>query len=141
DLTRRRHWPPRQRVKYVTAQRGAMPRPGASAIATVKTSMMGKKPCVPAMMESRRQPDAVLGGGDLGVDQRLDVVVVDVLLRSGPGSWKAAGPRSTFWCRACARARASSGLSCWASMRRGANGYFYPGVQKFGWRLDPLLTA
>ena len=40
-------------------------------------------PIVPAMTVSRQQADAVMRGGDLLVDQRLDVLVVDVLLAVG----------------------------------------------------------
>ena len=40
-------------------------------------------PIVPAMTVAREQPDAVVRGGDLLVDQRLDVLVVDVLLAVG----------------------------------------------------------
>jgi hypothetical protein len=40
DLTRSSHRLPRQRANHVTAQRGAMPRPSVSTMATVKTSMM-----------------------------------------------------------------------------------------------------
>ena len=39
-LTRRSHWLPRQCANYVTPQRGAMPRPSVSTMATVTTGMM-----------------------------------------------------------------------------------------------------